>query len=417
MTDFKIYSAALSDAEKNLLKIASELSDKKDEIRSVCARLDFRISATSSIRLKLNRIANNAEACSSKSRKMANAATQISNKYIKNEERICNNATGEGGIWEIGRGVIDKVVFPPPINIPKIIDNMDIFDNISETFPEIAQILSPVGFAEVISKISNWHNNLPDDSKFVVDTLAKQGLLGMIIVGTTGVGSERKSGINSSGDFLNADGKMDLEKNFDWQNGDVGVSASAEGEAHIFSGSIGASGEYISADANVNVGNVAGEGEIDCTLFKDGELSPEISLSGSVEASVVEGDFNVVAGTEDANVFVDGEGKLLAAEASGEAAIGKIIETDDDGNTTVEYGVKAEVEAEAYVAEGTVSCGFEFLGIEIGLDFTGKVGGAGVTAGGSATTGGCEGNIGLGLGAGAEIGFSIEWDDFKWPWE
>ena len=154
-----------------------------------------------------------------------------------------------------------------------------------------------------------------------------------------------------------------------------------------------------------------------CTLFSDGELSPQITAKVKAGVNAAEGSFSTTTGNDNINYHASGHGKVLSAEASGEASLGKIVSTDASGNQTVSYGVKAEAGAEAYLAQGEISGGFSLFGVKVDLGLGGKAGGAGVKAGGSITTNGVEGSIGAGLGLGADISLKIDWSGFRWPWQ
>ena len=151
-------------------------------------------------------------------------------------------------------------------------------------------------------------------------------------------------------------------------------------------------------------------GAVSASIFNDdGLFSPSIQASASVEGSVVNIQDQFRYGNDEVNIHAEREADLLYGKAEASGAAGVFTETDDSGNTVTKIGVKGEAGAEAYLAQGTVSGGFELFGLKINLSATGKVGGAGVTAGGEVTTGGVSGSFGIGLLAGLELGFSIEW--------
>ena len=167
-----------------------------------------------------------------------------------------------------------------------------------------------------------------------------------------------------------------------------------------------------SSSGEIKVENAAVSGEGKAQLFKDGKLSPEISAKVSGEVSAVKGKIETKTGTDDYNVHGKAEGELLGAKAEAKGGVGKITYKDKEGNTKTGYGVEGSVGAEAYVAQGKISGGFTIAGIKIGVSVSGKAGGAGISAGGRATTGGVSGEIGAGLGLGAGLKLDVDWTDF-----
>ncbi|MBQ4528363.1 MAG: hypothetical protein II998_09855 [Clostridia bacterium] len=424
MADFKVISAALTDVEDRLDNLSRELSNSEDEIRRVSSQLSFKVSAVGALRLKLNIIANNAESCSRKMRKMSSAAGKISVKYNNTEQRILDKSEGNIG-W------IDQIMpkFPKIIRdwIDNIVDphwHLNLFDKLKDQweviYPDVHVIGNTVGGAiDILHHAAQWYDSLDTDGTNFVDALTATGGIGAFMAGIIGLNTNASNSTTTTSDFLTATGTADASMTFDPFGRDISGKASAEGEAHLYQGSISGDYTYGNFDGELNVGNAAAQGEVGFSIFnEDGEIDPSLYANASAEVSVLEGSFNGQLGGENANIFLDAEGKLLAAEASAEAGVGKFTSTDEHGNTVTEYGVKAEFEAEAYIAEGTVSTGFNFMGIEIDVDLTGKAGGIGVAGGAEATTGGFEGNIGLGLGLGLEIGLDIDWSGFelKWPW-
>lgn len=130
--------------------------------------------------------------------------------------------------------------------------------------------------------------------------------------------------------------------------------------------------------------------------------------SAEASGSVLHGSDRIQVGT----VFVGAEGDVLAAEASAAAGFG-YLGTDSDGAEV--YGVQAQAGAEAYLAQGTVHSGLSLFGIEVDVGLTGKVGGAGASAGGGVTNQGIDLKAGLGLGFGGELELSVDWTNASWP--
>lgn len=240
-------------------------------------------------------------------------------------------------------------------------------------------------------------------------------------------------GVDSSGklegDIFGASYEKKFTNGLKWEEKDDGhgnkvktltdvslIEGSIAGEAHVASGSASGNIGLLSGEAKASVGKVAAEGSVAVALIKDGKLTPQIDAKAEVSAVGAEGEANVSFGTENTDVHGKAEGKVLVAEASAEAGIGMITYESKDGETKTGYGVKGEVGAEAYVAEGKVSGGFSILGIKIDAGVGGKLGGAGASAGGHVTTGSVGGSVSLGFLAGIELDLNIDWSGFKWGW-
>lgn len=203
------------------------------------------------------------------------------------------------------------------------------------------------------------------------------------------------------------DGKLDSISLFDAKIG---------GEAHVAKGKIGGSYGVVSGSAEATLGQVKAEGSVGATLYKNGKLAPQVGINGSISGSAVSGKAEAKVGSDNTDVHASAEGSLLSGEAKGNIGVGKVSYKDKDGTVNTGYGVAAEAKAEAYVAQGKVKGGFKIFGIKFDIGLSGKAGGAGASIGGHATTGGVGGNVGLGLGIGAELEFKIDWTGFKWGW-
>lgn len=188
----------------------------------------------------------------------------------------------------------------------------------------------------------------------------------------------------------------------------------AKGEAHVNLAEGSLSGNFgdLSGSLRGSLLNAAVEGSIGATLFSQGHLSPAIYAEAKASASVLEGEAELRQGDELNNSFLKAEGKVLGAEAYAKGGVGVLQIENEDGTYSSEFGVQAEAGAEAYIAEGTISGGYEFFGIEFEVGLTGKAGGVGAKAGGSITTGGISGEVGAGLGLGAGVSISVDWSGF-----
>lgn len=203
------------------------------------------------------------------------------------------------------------------------------------------------------------------------------------------------------GDFLGGSANSKLKAEWDTKKGTVGVSAEAEAKGHLAEGKF--SGDFGAQHMEASVGLVTGavSGKIGATLFKDGRFDPSLEAKATAKVSAVSGEVKTETGTEDFNVHTKASGDLLTAKAEFEAKVDK-------------NGITASAGAEAYVAKGKVSGGFTLFGIKFDAEVEGKVGGAGVKAGGSIGKDVVSGELGAGLGLGASVKFSMDFSNAFW---
>lgn len=222
-------------------------------------------------------------------------------------------------------------------------------------------------------------------------------------------GTASGSLLNYSADASLTSGlKMDEDGNIDR----LGVVLEGNAGANLAEGELSGTVGNLSGSLSGTVGEVGAQGELGATLFSDGRFAP--SLYGSLVAtgSVLSGTANVSWSDDYYTLSGTASGDLLTAKAGIEGGAGYITIEDEAGNISTAWGVKGEVGAEAYVVKGTLSGGFEIFGVEFNANVTGGAGGAGVKAGGHATTGGVSGELGLGLGVGGNVSFSVDWSEF-----
>lgn len=221
------------------------------------------------------------------------------------------------------------------------------------------------------------------------------------------------------GSFLS--GKVESESFFGIEYKDenikkIGIFGSVTGSGSILEGH--ASGQYGVAGGNANVDLIGGEakGEIGATLFSDGKLSPSLRAELEGKAHVLHGKADGQIGNDEFNGHGEAEGSVLGAEGTAKAGLGVITYKDEKGVEHTALGTEAEFKAEAYIAKGEISGGFNLFGVKFDVGAEGTYGSAVAKAGGKISTGGVEGSLGLGLGLGAGVKFSIDWSGFKLPW-
>ncbi|MCR4691871.1 MAG: hypothetical protein K5739_11045 [Lachnospiraceae bacterium] len=200
-------------------------------------------------------------------------------------------------------------------------------------------------------------------------------------------------------------------------NMEDGIGVGVEGSVSGYVGQVGVGydGEYY--DANLNVYALYGEAAIGASagiIDGDGNFAPGISASAEASVSGIHAEADQQLGTDNYNVHSNATGDVGYAYANASAGAGVIY--DDDGNA--QFGVQAEAAAGAYAVHGEVSGGFTIFGIDVDVTLGGGAGGAEAHAGGSITTGGVSGEVGIGALLGVDLGISVDWSDFSidWPW-
>lgn len=249
-----------------------------------------------------------------------------------------------------------------------------------------------------------------------LETAGAQGwLVDGAVIGNAGTFNVGAVSMGWSGGLLGYGTEFSVESKWKPDEGEASLEAKFEGDVALAEGSLSYRYGALSSELSGKVLTAGVSGTLSASLFKNGRLSPGITLKGEASAFVLQGEASRTLGTEDTNIHAKAEGDLLTASANAQVGIGEVTITNEDGSTTTGYGAQASVGAEAYVAKGKVSGGFTIFGIEFNASVEGKAGGAGVTAGAGVTTEGVSGKLGAGLGLGAGIEFSIDWSGFKWP--
>lgn len=202
--------------------------------------------------------------------------------------------------------------------------------------------------------------------------------------------------------------KFDLEKN------DVSASYTASASGSIAKVSGKTSLGDLSTETKLSVGNASVSGSVGGSLLKDGKFMPSLTASAGAKASAAKGEIETKYGNDTNNVHLGAEGTLFGAEAKATAGVGFIKVADKaTGKEKTSFGIQGKASAEAYAAKGEVKGGINLLGMKIDVSVEGKAGGAGVEAGGSISTGGVSGKVGLGLALGASVEVSIDWTEFN----
>ena len=177
------------------------------------------------------------------------------------------------------------------------------------------------------------------------------------------------------------------------------TKASIENKLGVFSGK--SSAELLHFDTDFG-------GEI--TLFKDGKFSPNVSIGGSAEGSVLHLETEYQVGTDDLNYHLEGEADVLGGEVKADAGLGYSYE-----NGELQFEAKVEGGAEVYALKGEAKTGFTIFGIDVDVSVEGKLGAAGGTFSAGVTEDGF--NLGGGLSAllGVEANLNVDWSDADLP--
>lgn len=193
------------------------------------------------------------------------------------------------------------------------------------------------------------------------------------------------------------------------------IDGSFKGNGDVYSGHIGGNYGALSGEGNVEVGNIEGSISGKIKLVEEGKFAPQIQLGGHGEVNAVKGNFKGQLGDENNNAHVKATGEMGHAEVNAGVGAGKITYKDEDGNVQTDYGMYAEVGAEAYLAKGSISGGLTIFGIKFDAELEGKAGGAGANGHAKVDTGGMSGGLSLGFLLGLGINVSVDWTGAKIP--
>ena len=174
-----------------------------------------------------------------------------------------------------------------------------------------------------------------------------------------------------------------------------GVQGSLEGYAAQGSASLDA-GEYVHAEGEAQVWAMSAAASAGATLYEEGVFSPSLNAGYELGLTGLSHEESVRVGSQDFNVHAQSSAELLSLESSAEATFGS-------------QGIGLSFGDEAYVAQGTIGRGITFMGVSMDVSLTGKIGGAGGTAGAKITRDYAMGSIGLGLGAGLGFAVRVDW--------
>lgn len=413
MSEFKVGIRDLNVALSEYVRLSSLLSQASQSVGGVKRSLQLQIAQRERINARLTACADSLSGHSDSVNRLRTAGETVVSLYRSTEERLA----GEEGGGPLGKLLED-------IGLSGVVDRItellrDFYKNPRlPGFPSLGDLVGAIVGAAAGSvgatlgggeqKKGFGFGSPLEGSVLNGEVRAEGDILGF------------SAGGAASGSLLSGSLKLDgvLGAKYDEESGELdelGIGVKLKGEGHLASGKLEGHIGHVKGEVEGSVGNISASGEIGATLFEDGKLQPQIKAELEGKVSVAEGSVDFQAGSDDFNRHAKASGKVLGAEAGVKGGVGFI--EDEDGKKS--FGVKGEASAEAYLAEGELSGGFTLFGIKVDASISGKAGGAGVKAGGSATTSGVSGEIGAGLGLGLGLKLSIDWSDFKlpkWPW-
>ena len=391
MADFVVNTNALRSRANSLQVLQNDMNNLAAKLRGIHVSSFLRSGSSTVLNIRIQDCAAAVSNQAANLRKLASGLDSVATIYDRTEKDLSEPKTQGNSVADIFSDLWEEIQnFPWQHSWPPI------------TILNVLWVLGAYGAAVGDNQSGG---GLPGEWSLLSDRVEGSGsLLGIPCAG--------EAGYSLIGYETDSIGKA----TWNLDKGEAGIEFGGEVSGHLIKGDASGHIGILGGSVNGSVGNVAVSGKVGATLFEDGKFSPAIGLEVKGEASVLKGSAEGYLGNEDYNAHANASGTVLGAEAKAEAKAGVITYTDKKtGETVTTYGAKAEVGAEAYIAEGKVSGGISFMGIDIDIGISGKAGGAGVEAGGSITTNGVSGEIGAGLGLGAGVEISIDWTDFDPP--
>ena len=249
-------------------------------------------------------------------------------------------------------------------------------------------------------------------STFNADAHAEAGVEGGKASAAAGVSASVAAGgftaaskqgtVSGEGSVLSAE--AEAQANAYMNENEIGANASAKASASAAEGELSVNSKYTAGSIAGSLMSAEASAALAASLgYKDGNFYGELSAKAEVGASVAHGEAEGKLGTDYLNAYGKAEGNLVGADASAKAG----ITVNENGSVELE----AKAEAEAYLAKGEVSGGFDLFGIKIGGKVEGMVG-VQAEAGGKVTSSSVDLDLGLGPIGGS---ISIDWTDFNPP--
>lgn len=390
LEEFKVNSRHLSGAGDDLVHLSNTLKTAGAEVSQIRSGLRGKIVRSDDIGNRLKQISGALDTLNANMNRYGNAAHTISGRYQTAEKKIAGTAAETGSI----------------AGISAILGGTD--NSTDESNKNAGTSGGETSADEEKKKEVSWKEikGEKDGKIFGFDSHGEaKGALGHAEYDNKfSTGIKWKISKDENGNSIKKLDDITL------------ISAAVTGSAALVVGSAKGNCGLLSGEIKGEIGKVSGQGEVKASLMEDGKFKSKISAGVEASATGAEASGKVAFGTENTDVHVSADGKLGYAKASAGVQAGKISYENSDGETVEAWGAGAEAGAEAYLAQGTVKGGFSIMGVKFDVGLTGKAGGVGAKAGGSVTTGGVHGSVGLGAGLGLGLDVGIDWSGFKWGW-
>lgn len=370
--------------------------------------IDNKIKSRNNINNRLSNVYNKLGTIESRIQRIQSVVERSANKYT----------TTDNGVISRGRNVKNRAAGISSSGGTSSVSKKKIFSVITgqEKLNSVGTAVKSGAFYSAVSSLKGKDGSIDSELKVFSYEEAEGKSSGSVL--EAGVTAQGKSvGLDSS---LGVDAallsyKTDLKGSaeFDLEKKDVSASYTASASGSFAKASGKTSIGDLSTETKMSVGNASASGSVGASLFKEGKFIPSLTASAGVKASAATSEIEAKYGNDTNNVHLGTEGTLFGAEAKATAGAGFIKVPDKaTGKEKTAFGIQGNASAEAYAAKGEVKGGINLLGIKVDVGVEGKAGGAGVEAGGSISTGGISGKVGLGLVLGTSVEVSIDWTEF-----
>lgn len=395
----------------------SEFQNIEGELRDIYSGLEDAIKTNAVQSKSYDRIKSNMKICQQNMQtvmkdmsRMRTGLKKVADVYDRYEKNIRNRAryVKPGKIVNIN-GSLSAASTP----ISQLFPSPNLHNPLGALVPPSQ---GAIGGAGVVFLSGLQNGGVPQRGGFGYND-SKDGKFSWSVVGGKDGWHSDYNGVDIGNDWeyhvvhLKAEGKK--RGSWDIEKGNVGAEAVGTAGFSVIDGKLSGNIGLLKGEVEGSVGNIGVEGGIGATLFSGGQFAPAIYGKVKGEANVAKGEASSEFGTDEFNTHVGVGGTLLGAEAEAKVQVGRVVGKDG----TVRTGIQGKAGAEAYIAEGSVKGGFTLWGIKIDGVLEGKAGGAGVKAGGEISTGGVEGEIGLGVLVGGGVKVKVDWTNFKPPWK
>lgn len=406
MAQIKLDTASVATLSAAVRRQEAAMSQIAGIFSSVSSNLDMEIKLSSSIQQDLSDLKRRGTQHSELLHSLAGGLEQVVNDFMSKDKKLANDA----------KGVLALLNFIGMLS--PYLGNTVESDNLAEFFkmdPATMAVTGLFGAAAmtssaltatdapaVLNTLINRKEILGDD--FSYGTLS--GYAGLLGYETTDNSFEAYLGKVEVKDEVEIIGDVKSTTDVKLK---VGTIHGGHSTAVDFWGDDTSSNAKEGFDYNGHKEMGGGEG---FTIY-DGEMVSKDSWTlfdahtgGEVGLTVAELTYDTVIGTDDINGTVGASTSFLDADLSGKLG----MKVDDDGFSGV---AKAEVGATLWEVEG--HAGVNVMGVEAEASVSAELG-LGASAGVSYNDGKLDVELGLAIGVGGKVKFSIGLPDIDWPW-